>query len=83
MHLNIRTLAFLPCAATLALVSSCATESLQELQEKEDQKTQAYQSREEKLEIRDQARQQRSDMQFNRIMGEPINSGDAGLDFPQ
>jgi hypothetical protein len=67
----------------MALVSSCATESLQELQEKEDKKTQAYESREEKLEIREQARQQRSDMQFNRIMGEPINSGGPGLDFPQ
>jgi len=70
-------------AVATALVSSCSTESIQQLQEKEDQKTQAYENREEKREIRDEARQERSDARFDRIMDEPVPGGNTGLKLPQ
>jgi hypothetical protein len=68
MHLNFHALTFLLCAAVPALVSSCSTESIQQLQEKEDKKTQAYENYEEKLEIREEARDQRYNAWFNRVM---------------
>ena len=66
--------------AIVVFVSSCST---QDVQERQDKMTNSYENRQEKREIRNEARQDRSDAWFNRVMGEPVKGGDTGLKLPQ
>lgn len=68
------------CAVVAAFISGCSTEEVREHQAK---RTDSYLNYQERRQIRSQARQQRTDAWYNRIMGNPVKTDDTGLKIPQ
>jgi outer membrane lipoprotein-sorting protein len=60
---------FLAAALAACIISSCAHESPEEYAEKLEKKNQRYSDYSERRRLRIQARQERTDMWFKRVMG--------------